>query len=184
VKTAVVASVLLMGILAGCITQLPLPSEEESRKVILATRWFQEPKTVRLATGTLPSGATTIGDLRADQVYRVMKDLDLIDIEPGPSQTIVVTLTERGQEASKQWEWQRSTETNGTRTWDVWQVPVASKKIVQMLKPASGVPGTATVEFVWKWEPNPLGEKLVMQIEPVRTSTSFKKDERGWRIVS
>ena len=178
------APVLLIAILAGCITPLPLPSEAESRKVIEATRWFQEPKTVRLATGVLPSGATTIADLRADQVYRVMKDLDLIDIKPGPGQTIVVTLTDRGQEASKQWEWQRSSETNGTRSWDVWQVPVASKKIVQMLRPASGVPGTAVVEFVWQWEPNPLGEKLVMQTEPVRTSTSFQRDERGWRIVS
>ena len=178
------ASVVLAAIAVGCVTPLPLPSQEEAQKIIEATRWFQEPKTVRLATGELPSGAMTIEDLRADQVYRVMKELDLIDIEPGPNQTTIVTLTERGQEASRQWEWQKSREGHGSRTWDAWQVPVAYKKILQMLKPASGVPGTAVVEFVWKWEPNPLGEKLVMQIDPVRTSTSFKKDERGWRIVS
>lgn len=184
-KTGRIAvAVFLAAIAVGCITKLPLPEEAESRKIIEATRWFQEPKTVRLATGTLPSGAMRIEDLRADQVYRVMKDLDLIDIKSGPNQTTIVTLTARGQEASRQWEWKNAVESDGARTWESWEVPVASKKIVQMLKPASGVPGTAVVEFVWKWEPNPLGEKLVMQMEPVRTSTSFKFDERGWRIVS
>jgi hypothetical protein len=139
---------------------------------------------VRIATGELPSGAMTIQDLRADQTYRVMEELGLIAIKPGPRGTTIVTLTERGHEASLQWDWRRSQEGDGSRTWESWQVPVGSKKIVEMLRPASGVPGTAVVEFVWKWEPNAVGEKLVLQNEPVRTSTSFKKDDRGWRVVS
>lgn len=169
----------------GCVTELPMPSVDEARRIIEETKWFQEPKTVRLATGELPSGAMTVEDYKADQVYRVLDELDLIEIRAGSTkQTTFVELTERGLEASRQWEWKRSEGTDGKRTWDVWEVPVASREIVQVLKPASGVPGTAVVEIVWKWVPNPLGEKLVLQMEPVRTSTSFKKDEKGWRVVS
>jgi hypothetical protein len=164
---------------------LPLPSQDEAKKCIEETKWFQEPRTVRLATGELPSGAMTVADYKADQVYRVLQELDLITIEPGSTkQTTRVLLTQRGLEASKQWEWKRSEATDGKLSWDVWQIPVATREVVEVLKPASGIPGTAVVEFVWKWAPTPLGEKLVLPSEPVRTSTSFKKDERGWRVVS
>jgi hypothetical protein len=183
-RRRIAVTLLIAAVALRCVTELPLPTVDEARAVIEASPWFHEPKTVRLATGDLPTGAMTVEDLQADQVYRVMKDLDLIDIRPGPKGTTTVTLTERGLEASRSWEWQKTVEGDGKRTWESWQVAVASKKIVQMLEPASGIPGTAVVEFVWRWEPNPLGEKLVMQNEPVRTSTSFKRDERGWRIVS
>jgi hypothetical protein len=179
-----IVSLLVVVALVGC-TKPKILSTDEATKIIEEGSWFKEPLTVRLATGELPSGAMTVGDFEIDQIYRTLKALDLIEIKAGSSPlATTVSLTERGKEASEQWEWRRSTTGDGVRTWDVWEIPVATRDLVQVSPPQSGVPDTAVVEFSWKWVPNPLGEKLTIPTKTVKSSGSFIKDANGWRLVT
>lgn len=113
----------------------------------------QGPVTVTFHTGMVRDGYS---ESPTDTRYKLLQKAGIITIGKAKGDKIPVTLTAKGSDLLKQIQGvKQTTEDNETVK---FEVPLASRKLVEVSQVTMNGPERATVQFTWKWAPNALGE--------------------------
>lgn len=150
---------------------LPAP---EATNIVTQVIQAQGPATVHFHTGKVEP---SMNDKPEDPHYRLLAKLGLVTIGKPKGMAYPVALTPKGQELLKQIPGvKQSMERDGT---EAYLVPLADRKLVSISKITMTGTGRATVEYIWKWEPNTLGESFDASGAAVK---SFNTWDRGTLI--
>lgn len=115
----------------------------------------QSPPTVSFHTGLVKEGYV---ESPRDVRYKALEKAGLLKVGKTKSGKAPVTLTAKGSELLKQIpNVKQSKDPDGT---EAYVVPLAARKLVEISKITMNGPERATVQFVWRWEPNALGESF------------------------
>jgi len=125
----------------------------EAAPVILASLENQGQATLRFQTGTL---AATDGP--RDPHYRLLEKAGYLKIGKDVKWKTPVSLTSQGEAfLSDLAGVKKSRNKDGN---DVYVVPLAQRKLLEIGKITMLTPSKATVEYTWKWETNKAGDLL------------------------
>ena len=115
----------------------------------------QSPPTVSFHTGLVKEGYV---ESPRDVRYKALEKAGLLKVGKTKSDKAPVTLTAKGNELLKQIPGvKQSKDPDGT---EAYVVPLAARKLVEISKITMNGPERAKVQFVWRWEPNALGESF------------------------
>jgi hypothetical protein len=144
---------------------------------------FKDPWITQLHIGEIHAKRGEVEHYRPQ--YTVFKSLGLIELielkkESPESQTSIstektlVSLTDKGKSESKNWQQRRENE---------WQIPVATREVVEIMKIHYDKDVPVGIEFSWTYVPNKMGEalKLTYQTEKAYAKIQFVED--GWKIT-
>jgi hypothetical protein len=85
----------------------------------------------------------------------------------------VMVLTDAGKAASAAWQSRPAPLEKGT----VWTIPIGDRPLSEVTGLTDAPDGSKTVEFVWKWKPNQLGDTLQSSVEQARAF--FQRPRKG-----
>lgn len=109
-----------------------------------------------------------------DPNYRLLEKAGVLKLGKDQGRVTPVTLTPQGEKQFQEIAGVRMTkEEDGT---EIYTVPIAERKLVEISKITMANPSRAIVDFTWKWEPNQLGEVFDASGPLVK---SFNTWERG-----
>ncbi|MGA8539292.1 MAG: hypothetical protein WB566_07310, partial [Terriglobales bacterium] len=202
---------LMMCLLAGIVglaayvllqvrAKTPLTAEEASG-FVTATLQGPGPAIIHFRTGLVKSGAD---EKPADPNYRLLEKAGIIKSAKAPHGTLV-SLTAAGERLLTGLAGFKTTkEADGTF---LYQVPLAQRRFVNIAG-VTTIDNTATVDYNWKWVPNPLGDvfdaggplvksfntwdrqTLINKYEvdfynagPTRSTLALVRNGRGWQIA-
>jgi len=123
----------------------------EASGLAMAALNAQGPALIRFHTGSLTP------NMKAhDPNYRLLEKAGLLKLGKDKGRTTPVTLTSVGDKQLGEIAGvEKTTETDGTVS---YVVPIAERRLLAVDRITMIGLGRATVEFTWRWEPNPLGE--------------------------
>jgi len=131
---------------------------QEATSVAASVLQAQGPVTLQFHTGLVKG---SVDDSASGPHYRLLEKAGLIRMGKGQGPygtTIPVALTPAGTEFLKRIQGvTHSTEKDGT---EVYQVPVAYRKLVDVSNIKMINPTRATIDITWKWDTNQMGELL------------------------
>lgn len=182
-------------------------SKQEAGEIAAGVLKAQGPATLRFHIGTIKS---SVDDKPHDPHYRLLEKAGLVRIgkDTGPYKTITpVELTAEGKRLLEEIPGvTQGTEKDGTTA---YSVPLAERKLVSVSAVNMINPSRATVDIVWQWEPNKLGNlldasgsmmkgfntwdrSLLIQKygadfyhgEPTKVTLSMTKADNGWQIAT
>lgn len=182
-------------------------SHQEAAEIASNVLKTQAPAMVRFHIGAIKS---SVDDKPRDPHYQLLQKAGLVRIgkDTGAYKTIVpVELTLQGQNLLDEIPGViKSKENDGT--W-VYSVPLAQRTLVSIIAVKMINPSQATVDIVWKWEPNKLGNlfdasgsmvkgfntwdraTLIQKYgadfyhgDPTRVALSMVKGDKGWQVAS
>jgi len=112
----------------------------------------QGPATVRFHVGMLKP---SVVDKPEDPHYRLLEKAGIVKLGKSNDRVFPVALTSDGEKLLAQIpDVSKSKEKDGT---DVYVVPLAERRLIEVSKVTMNSPTRATVVYSWKWEPNKLG---------------------------
>jgi predicted transcriptional regulator len=175
-------------------------TQKEATSVAGSILQAEEPATLKFHTGLLSSN---MNDSPSDPHYRLLEKAGLVRRGKAAAEKTSITLTPKGEEFLKQISGVVITpDTGGTH---LYVVPLARRELVGISKITMGSAGRATVDFTWRWVPNPMGDLLdaagpaVRQFntwdratliqkhgatfyhaEPAKVTLSVMKTDKGW----
>jgi hypothetical protein len=129
----------------------------DAANVVIDVLKAEGPATVRFHTGALVS---SVADKPGDPHYRLLQKIGVLKLGKGDiyGQHVSVALTPKGEQLLAEIPGVRkSKEKDGS---ELYVVPLAEKKLVEVSKIDMVRIGRANVEFSWKWETNVLGESF------------------------
>ena len=127
----------------------------EAAPVISDLLIAQAPPTVTFHTGLVKEGYY---ESPRDVRYKLLEKCGVITVGKTKGAKAPVAFTAKGTELLKQIPGvKQSKDPDNT---DAWVVPLASRKLVELSSITMSGPERATVQYTWKWEPNPLGENF------------------------
>jgi flagellar basal body-associated protein FliL len=175
---------------------------------VLATESLkaQGPAVVQFVTGPIDSEDNVNPQ---DPQYRLLEKAGILKIKAqknGKKRTVLVSLTEQGE---KQLHTAPELKIQKRKSGgEVYVVPLAERRLVGVSSVAMDGPDKATVEFAWKWNPNPMGNlfdvsgPLVSSFnqfdratliekdgagfyrgDPNRMTETFVREGKGWRVA-
>jgi len=170
----------------------------EATPVVLAALDNQGPATVRFQTGF-------VGGRLHDPHYRLLEKAGYIKIGKDNKGKTPVSLTPQGQSLLGEIAGvKKSKDKDGN---DEYVVPLAQRKLVEIGKITMLTPSRATVEYSWKWEPNPAGDLFdaagpavksfntwdraalidkygahFYHAAPTKVALSLVKSDKGWQV--
>lgn len=182
-------------------------SNSEAAEIAAGVLKAQGPATLRFHTGIIKS---SVNDKPHDPHYQLLQKAGLVTIgkDTGPYKTITpVELTVQGQRLLDEIAGvTKGKEKDGTT---VYSVPLAERKLVSVSKVTMINPTRATVDIVWQWEPNKLGNlfdasgsmvksfntweraTLIQKYgadfyhgEPTKVTLAMMKTDSGWQIAT
>jgi len=146
----------------------------EATSIVNQVIQTQGPATVYFHTGLVQP---SMNDKPEDPHYRLLAKLGLVTLGKPTVKGYPVALTPKGTELLKQIpDVKQTTEKDGEVA---YRVPLADRKLVAISKITMTSTGHATVEYLWKWEPNVLGESFDASGDAVK---SFNTWDRGTLI--
>jgi hypothetical protein len=146
----------------------------EATRIVTQVIQAQGPATVYFHTGKVQP---SLNDKPQDPHYRLLEKLGLVTVGKPKGVAYPVALMPKGEELLKQLPGvKQTTEKDGTVA---YLVPLADRKLVSISKITMTGTGRATVEYIWKWEPNVLGESFDASGAAVK---SFNTWDRGTLI--
>ena len=132
-------------------------SVPDAANIVIEALRTEGPATLRFHTGLVVS---SVADKPGDPHYRLLEKIGVVKLEHADKygQRAQVTLTPKGEQMLAQISGvQKSKEKDGS---ELYIVPLAEKRLVEISKIEMVHIGRANVEFSWKWEPNALGESF------------------------
>jgi hypothetical protein len=156
----IVAMILLILGIAGyyVMQSRKVLSMQEATQVAASVLKEQGPATIRFHTGLIKS---SVNDNPHGPHYRLLEKAGLVQLgkDQGPYKTDVpVGLTVQGNELLKRIDGvSKATEKDGT---EVYLVPVAERRLVNVSNIKMLSPTRATVAITWNWKTNTLGDLL------------------------
>jgi len=100
------------------------------------------------------------------------------------SRAFVISLTEKGQQKSREWKKEEGMSGDSTVPTEVhWTVPVATRELIEV----TGIMTEgkmARVEYTWKCAPNDVGQNLAEELQGTGHGTAdFQLYDDGWRLI-
>ena len=138
---------------------------------------FTAPKTVIFVTGK------NVQVTLYDPEYPALKSLGWIDIR-GPlkidglsAKGLDILLTDKGISESRSWK--REETSNGV----FWTMPIANRKLKEIIGIGPSENKKAEVEFSWSWIPNRAGEAIATAVDSLTKMRDayIKEDERAYQ---
>ncbi|MBI2265924.1 MAG: hypothetical protein HYU64_12245 [Armatimonadetes bacterium] len=165
----VLCSVLFLT-LPGCSLFSSGISESYARQSIEGSSSFKARKNVPLALGRLSTEET------GTNFYRILESLGLIRIARDKKKGVaVVSLTEKGRLASRDWIWRESIH--------VWLVPVFQRRLSSVVGVRKEKKESLKVEFSWRWAPdNALGRYVPVDHTLYRSLAPFLLYHNKWQL--
>ena len=179
-------------------------SNQEATQVVTNILETQGPTVVAFHTGMVKDRSD---ETTKDARYRLLEKAGIITIGKAKGDTTPVSLTPKGEEIIGQIAGMKKSKADDGS--DAYVVPLASRKLLQVLKVTMNGPERAAIEYTWKWQANPLGEyfdasngKLssfstwdrVALIDkfgarfyaepPTTVTTAVVKTSQGWQIAT
>jgi hypothetical protein len=112
----------------------------------------QGPAAVKFHVGMLKP---SVNDKPEDPHYRLLEKAGIVKLGKSKDRVFPVALTTDGEQLLSQIPGvTKSKEKDGT---DVYVVPLAERRLVEISKVTMNSPTRATVLYSWRWEPNKLG---------------------------
>jgi hypothetical protein len=144
---------------------------------------FRAPWVTQLHTGEIHAKRSDVEHYRPQ--YTVFKSLGLIELSDikkesqdpqtsGFTERTLVSLTEKGKSESKNWKQNRENE---------WQVPVAARELVEIIKIHYDKDVPVGIEFFWTYVPNKMGEALQLKYPVEKAYAKLQFLEDGWKII-
>jgi hypothetical protein len=178
-------------------------SQQEASQVIAASLKSMGPVTVHFETGLVKA---SVEEKPHDPNYRLLDKAGLIKLGKDQGWKTPVALTAKGRDFVAAIPGiNRSKDKDGS---DIYVIPVAERKLVNISKITMTGTGRALVEYNWKWEPNQYGELLdasgplvkgfntwdratliskyganFYHAEPTRVAIALVKNDKGWQIA-
>jgi hypothetical protein len=130
----------------------------------------QGPATVRFRTGLV----TTSSDEQPKTFqYRLLEKAGVLKIGKDHNYKTPVALTAEGEKLLAAIPGvQKRTEKNNNIT---YTVPLAERKLVSIVAIKMITPTNAVFEFIWKWEPNPMGDYFDAAAPLVKSFNSYER---------
>ena len=130
-------------------------SKQEATTIVAASLKQQGPATVSFRTGMIKA---SVNEKPHDPHYKLLEKAGLIKLGKDTGtygQITPVMLTMQGERLLAELsDVSKINDKDGTV---LYVVPVAQRRLVEISKVTMNSPSRATVDFVWKWEPNKLG---------------------------
>jgi hypothetical protein len=181
-------------------SQTPLTAQQASG-IVAATVQGPGSAVIHFRTGLVKFSA---GESTLDPNYRLLEKAGMVKLAKAPG-GILVSLTPAGERLLTGLpDFQKTKETNGTLQ---YQAPLAQRQFIGIAGVTMIGTNTATVEYNWKWVPNPLGDvfdaggPLVKSFnlwerqtlinkyeanfyhgEPTRSTMAVVREGREWKI--
>jgi len=147
-------------------------SVPDAANIVIDMLKAQGPATVKFHTGKVVS---SVADKPTDPHYRLLEKIGVLKVGSGAAygRPVEITLTPKGEHLLGQIAGvQKSTEKDGT---EVYTVPLAERRLVDVSRVEMVRIGRANVEFTWKWEPNALGESFDAAGATVKTFNTWDR---------
>ena len=176
----------------------------EAGQVVSTLLHAQGPAAVQFPGGLV---VPSVNDRPTDPHYRLLEKAGFVKIgkPQGRAVPIMVTAVAEHEFAAipefKKWKDKDKT--------DVYFVPLAERRLVEISKVTMKGPNIAQVDYSWKWEPNKIGEifdasgstvksfntwdraTLIQKyganfyhVEPTAASVTLMRSEKGWRVAT
>ncbi len=143
---------------------------QEAASVIDAVE-AQMPATINVHVGKVTA---SVNVKPHDPNYRLLEKAGFLKLGKDQGPVTLVTLTSEGEaQLQKIAGVTKTKEEDGT---EIYAVPIADRRLVEISKVTMTNPSHAIVDFIWKWEPNQLGEAFDASGPLVK---SFNTWERG-----
>jgi hypothetical protein len=176
----------------------------EAEKVVSTLLHAQGPASVQFHGGLV---VPSVSDRPTDPHYRLLEKAGLVKIgkTQGRAVPIMVSAVAEHEFAAipgfKKWKDKDNT--------DIYFVPLAERRLVEVSKVTMKSPTVAQVEYAWKWDPNKIGEifdasgstvksfntwdraTLIQKYganfyhaEPTRVSLTLVRGDKGWQVAT
>jgi hypothetical protein len=178
-------------------------TSEEATQLVTRVMKAQGPATIHFHVGNVP---VSVDEKPRDPHYRLLEKAGLIKVGKDQGRITPVLLTSAGEKLLSEIPGvQKAKDKDNT---DVYVVPVADRKLVDVPKVTMQGPTHARVTYAWRWEPNQVGElfeasgSLVKSFNtwdrgaliqkyganfyhggPTQTSLPLLKGDKGWQIA-
>lgn len=197
--------VIIVGIVAYVVREATSHVTPDQASALLAPSIAaSEPPVLKFHTGTVK---TVTDEYPSDARYKFLAKAGLVKIGKGKNVEVApISLTPQGEQLLAQVPGvKKTTEKNGNV---LYEVPLASRKLVGVSQVSMAGPSVAHVQFSWKWEPTAMGDlfdadnptfkafnswERAMLIdkfgvkfyhgEPVAANAMLIKGDSGWRIA-
>ena len=127
-------------------------SNADASNAIATVLREQGPATVRFHVGLVKP---SVAEKPEDPHYRLLEKAGVVKLGKSKDRVFPVALTSDGEKLLAQIPGvSKSKEKDGT---DVYLVPLAERRVVEVSKVTMNSPTRASVIYSWKWEPNKLG---------------------------
>ena len=129
------------------------PTSEEARGLVTQAIAAKRPAVTRFRVGTVKPAP---GDQVAEVNYRLLEKAGLITIKKGKAADGVVTLTPQGEQVLNGIaDIKTAKNRDGSTT---YTVPLAERRLVEVLSVTMERPNVAQVQYTWQWTPNAMGD--------------------------
>jgi len=130
-------------------------SKQDATAIVAVSLKEQGPATVRFRTGMIKA---SVDEKPHDPHYRLLEKAGIIKVGKDTGtygQITPVMITPQGERLLAELpDVSKVNDKDGTVS---YVVPLAQRQLVEIAKVTMNSPSRASVEFVWKWEPNKLG---------------------------
>ncbi len=130
-------------------------SKQDATAIVAVSLKEQGPATVRFRTGMIKA---SVDEKPHDPHYRLLEKAGIIKVGKDTGtygQITPVMITPQGERLlAELTDVSKVNDKDGTVS---YVVPLAQRQLVEIAKVTMNSPSRASVEFVWKWEPNKLG---------------------------
>ena len=129
---------------------------QEATPIVTAAIESQGAPTLQFRTGIIKA---SVNEKPHDPHYRLLEKAGFLKIGKDVDWKTPVSLTPKGEAFLAELSGVQKSRDDKDRT-DLYVIPVAQRKLVQISQINMQNPSRALVEYTWKWEPNKLGEML------------------------
>lgn len=141
----------------------------EAANVAIDILKAQGPATVSFHTGLV---VPSVADRPRDVHYRLLEKAGVLKLGKDKGNAVPVTLTAKGEALLKQIPGVKNSLDKGVQ---VYVVPLAERRLLEVSNIKMTGTGRATVEYVWRWEPNSLGEIFDASGPTVKTFNTWER---------
>jgi hypothetical protein len=147
-------------------------SNADAGSVIMATLKNQGPAVVQFHTGMVKA---SINEKPQDPHYKLLEKAGILRVgKPSrDGRTFPIAMTPQGEKLlSEIPDIQKAKEKDGT---DVYVLPLAQRQLIEISKVTMINPERARVDYVWKWEPNKIGNLFDASGSTVKSFNTWER---------
>src|SRR5678816_2023952 len=131
-------------------------SVPEAAPIVISALDAQGPAILNFRTGIIKA---SVNEKTHDPHYRLLEKAGFIKIGKDVDYKTPVALTPKGEAFLAELSGVQKSQDEKDKT-DLYTIPVAQRRLVEITKITMQSPSRAQVEYTWKWETNKMGELL------------------------